>query len=292
MRQGRVSIFLCLFIVGALLGPTPAFADYKPGSEIEVKEGDTWSKVKVITSEGRRVKVRYDDGTEEWVGPDRLKPANAGATPPAGNTAPNGVPATQPAKATRAFAVDQQVEIKRRGKWIPADIKEIAKGWVFVSETGDSAEKRWVETWAIRVRGSIYDIDDNGTDTWAAQPGQLPPKEAPKKSPPVLIGDPFTVASDDQRPPSVGELNTNAEPVTFDGTSEPKQATNFTFRPPTTQPSAEFAAWALRGTDNQRIGALDLPGYVVKATSDKPGVATLGESMLTREGFVVKDAAK
>ena len=45
------------------------------GSTVEVREGDTWSKAKVLGVEGTRTHIQYDDGTDEWVVRDRLRSA-------------------------------------------------------------------------------------------------------------------------------------------------------------------------------------------------------------------------
>jgi hypothetical protein len=80
MSRGRTLAFLAiaLFCLCSVLHA----ANYTAGSTIEVREGDSWTKVTVVQSEGRRVQVKYDDGTLEWVGPDRIRGA-AGAGNPA-----------------------------------------------------------------------------------------------------------------------------------------------------------------------------------------------------------------
>ena len=241
------------------------------GSQIEVREGDTWSKVKVVAVEGRRVQVRYDDGTEEWIGPDRLRPGAGGPGADAPSTElPAVSSASAPCAASRAFAVSQAVEIKRSGKWHAAQVRELSKGWLLVAEDGGNHEKRWIEPWDIRVPGSAYDIDSGGTESWPAQLGQVAPQKPPAKSPPSS-GDPFTVVPEDQRPVTADDLTTKFETVSFDNAHESVPTTQPSARIPTSQPAGEFAAWPLHGP-NLRLGAiLTCPGNSKIAVASFPG---------------------
>ncbi|MBC7784769.1 MAG: hypothetical protein H7144_13105 [Burkholderiales bacterium] len=244
------------------------------GSQIEVREGDAWTNAKVIGREGRRVQVRYDDGTEEWIGPERLRPnagGVAGSSAPGVTVAPENAGDPIPKPASRTFSVDQPIEIKRDGKWFPAKVRQLSKGWIFVSEDADERQKRWVEPWALRVPGSAYDIDSTGTRTWAAKPGQVAPVEAPKKAA-SPTGDQFVIVPEDQRPPTKEDLAGKFDRVSFDNSHEPPVRADRTLRIATTQPaSAEFSAWALRGVDNRLDTILVCTGGLKTAVASFPG---------------------
>ena len=49
------------------------------GSAVEVREGAVWSRATFLQKEGRKLQVRYDDGTEEWIMPERLRAIEGGA---------------------------------------------------------------------------------------------------------------------------------------------------------------------------------------------------------------------
>lgn len=66
-----------------------AAADSLPaeGARVEVREGNIWSGATYVKKEGRKLQVRYDDGTEEWILPDRMRvPAGGAPADPAGET--------------------------------------------------------------------------------------------------------------------------------------------------------------------------------------------------------------
>lgn len=261
-------------------------ADAVVGSTVEVREGDSWTKVKVVAVEGRRVQVRYDDGTEEWVGPDRLRSGESSPAAPAGGDAGAAKPDRAPARpGARAFSVDQAVEVKRDGRWLAAKVREIGKGWIFVAEEKDQGQKRWIESWAVRVPGSAYDVDGKGTSQWPSQPGKVAPAKPPEpaNSP---VGDPFVVAPEGERPVTADDLKNNVETAVFEGAAEPVAIKDQPFTlAPTTQPaSAEFSAWALRGNENQFKDIFVSPGGGKVAVAAFPG--NFGKStVVTRAGI-------
>jgi hypothetical protein len=93
------SSWLTYILTGLILAPALAFADGPApagaGSKIEVREGDTWTTVTVERKEGRKYFVRYDDGTEEWIGPDRLR-KNGAAMPASPAPSPAATPTPEP----------------------------------------------------------------------------------------------------------------------------------------------------------------------------------------------------
>lgn len=107
----------------------PAATDFQPNQKVEAREGDAWSPATVLKKEGRRLQIKYDDGTEEWVTPDRLRvPGAGGATAPKvpgagmGGPAATG-PASKPAaKPPVQFAVGAKVEVAWAG-WTAGTVK-------------------------------------------------------------------------------------------------------------------------------------------------------------------------
>jgi hypothetical protein len=243
----RVRAAALLGVLSFVVYCPPAHAGVAVGSEITVREGDVWTKVKVIAVEGHKVQVRYDDGTEEWVGPDRLRPADGSPTAP---EAP--ADSSAPAKpVVRAFSVDQAVELKRMGHWVPAHVRQLGQGWILVAEDNDRKEMRWAEPWALRVPGAAYELEGWGTNSWVAQPGQVQPQKQPRRAP-GHSGDPFVVVPESERPITLDDLHAKFEVLSLDNMHPPVSMTP-PATAPTTQPApvyGEFAAWALRGTDN------------------------------------------
>jgi hypothetical protein len=66
-------------VSGLALASVSRAAEYVSGDKVEVREGDKWSPATVATKEGRKIQIRYSDGTEEWVTDDRLRPPGAAA---------------------------------------------------------------------------------------------------------------------------------------------------------------------------------------------------------------------
>lgn len=80
---GLIAVATAAWVPAVALGQaagTAGAATFTEGQKIEVREGDVWSPATLIRREGRRYQVRYGDGTEEWVGADRLRAAGAGTT--------------------------------------------------------------------------------------------------------------------------------------------------------------------------------------------------------------------
>ncbi|HEV7300223.1 MAG TPA: hypothetical protein VGN72_12710 [Tepidisphaeraceae bacterium] len=189
---------------------------YEPSQQVEVREGDTWSKATVLAREGRRYAIRYDDGTEEWVTADRVRlPGAAGAPAAAGKAplnddgsdvdlnekpSPNAAgaplnddgsdadPTAKPARKAPAApefkpGVGMKVQTKWGGAWRDSVVKKRAvNGWVLINYApGSSIE--WVEPWRIRKVG------DDADDIPYARPNNMlhkmeaPPREAPGPKP-------------------------------------------------------------------------------------------------------------
>jgi hypothetical protein len=276
MRTGRIAATL-LFVLALTAAARGAVA---PGSTIEVREGDTWSKATVISTEGENVQVKYEDGTTELVTPDRVR-AVAGGAAAAGITQQTPIAPAAPGEVkngaaagggsvARAFSVDEAIEIKRGDKWLEAHIEQISPPWIFVREEKDQNQTCWAEPWAIRVAGSAYDIEGDGERFRRAEPGQVAPAERPKKSPPS-VGDQFAVASDADRIVSGEDLEKTYDTASFDNSHDPAASGDTTLHISATQPSVPFAAWALRGTENRIDSILPCLNSVKTAVASFPG---------------------
>ncbi|MEM9881596.1 MAG: hypothetical protein AAF800_01610 [Planctomycetota bacterium] len=124
-----------------------------PGDAVEVREGDVWSPAEFLGREGRRLQIRYDDGTEEWVTADRLRLPGGGAAPEA--------------PAVRRFRAGQPVELKSRNRWEGAEIKRASPPLYLVAPDGWQGESqfhwRWVDAARLRTPGE----DHEGPDIWS-----------------------------------------------------------------------------------------------------------------------------
>ncbi|RZM08826.1 MAG: hypothetical protein EOP68_10785, partial [Sphingomonas sp.] len=173
-RAAMLAAAAAIFSVSAASGqttpPAPAAATaatYAVGQSVEVREGDTWSKAKVLAREGRRVQIEYDDGTKEWVTADRLRtPGTAGTPAPAAKPADEAAPAAEeeapkPAAkkpAVNSFPIGAAVEVKWGGRWSKAKVTNRRGEWHLIAYDGERGQE-WVEPWRIRKIGSSYDID-------------------------------------------------------------------------------------------------------------------------------------
>ena len=125
-----------------------------PGDAVEVREGDTWSAAEFLAKEGRRFQIRYDDGTEEWITADRLRPPGGDATPPAKPTR----------KKPRTFRANQQVELKDGREWKPATVKRVGGDLYLVATNDTWGEKEffwmWVDAARLRTPGEAHEGPD------------------------------------------------------------------------------------------------------------------------------------
>jgi hypothetical protein len=80
-----------LLLLGVIARADAPVAAVPAGTKIDVREGDTWTTVTVLKKEGRKYLVRYDDNTEEWVGPDRIR--KDGEVAPAATPSPSAADA-------------------------------------------------------------------------------------------------------------------------------------------------------------------------------------------------------
>jgi hypothetical protein len=146
-----------LFIAVVLaLGTSVAAQAYDPGDTLEVREGDVWSPATLVRQEGRRLLVRYEDGTEEWVGNDRLRPADQEQT--ADDVEPT------PRERPRTFRRGQTVELKDGRRWKPAQVKQVAPPLYLVA-TDDAFGRQefhwaWVDAPRLRNPGEDFEGAD------------------------------------------------------------------------------------------------------------------------------------
>jgi hypothetical protein len=68
------------------------------GAPVQVREGDSWSSATFVRKEGRRLLIKYPDGSEEWVTADRMRTPSGSGT--AGARSKDAAPAS-PAQGTK-----------------------------------------------------------------------------------------------------------------------------------------------------------------------------------------------
>jgi len=136
---------------------------FEVGQTIDAREGDVWSAVTVVAREGRRYQVRYEDGTEEWVTPDRLRAASssiADSTPPAPAQPPG-----RPTPKAPAFKPRDQVEIKWGGSWRGGVVKQREGELYLVAYDGFDQQFHWEWLTEDRLRTPGSDVE--GPDAWS-----------------------------------------------------------------------------------------------------------------------------
>ncbi len=65
--------------LGLAVATASAAEKFAAGQRAQAREGDVWSDVTILKVEGRRYQIKYQDGAEEWVTVDRLRPPQGGA---------------------------------------------------------------------------------------------------------------------------------------------------------------------------------------------------------------------
>lgn len=139
----------------------PPKKTYETGQKVMVREGDSWSAVTIVKREGRKYQVRYDDGTEEWVGAGRLR---AGDGKPGDDDSPfkkstKKTPA-RPAGGGK-YKVGDKVELHSGLSWYPASIKQMRGDQYFVHYDGWSDTwDEWVGPERLRRPGQVTDDGD------------------------------------------------------------------------------------------------------------------------------------
>jgi hypothetical protein len=119
-------VALCIPALGQAAKPAAKAGGFKPDDKVEVREGDEWSAATIVKQEGRKILIRYEDGTEEWVTSDRLRqPGVAGKAPAAADKPAGPAKPVAPAKPAvkEQFAVGAKIEVKDHSSWDPATIK-------------------------------------------------------------------------------------------------------------------------------------------------------------------------
>lgn len=155
-RWGKAMVGLACGVASVLLvGAASAQADdLSPGDAVEVREGDVWSPAEFVRQEGRRLQIRYDDGTEEWITADRLRGAG-GVDDEAG-----GPPIEKP----RRFRTGQDVEFKNRNRWVAAEIKRASPPLYLVATKEGLGSRefhwQWVDAPRLRSPGEDHDGPD------------------------------------------------------------------------------------------------------------------------------------
>lgn len=188
---GRAVVGVSLVLGCALcVGQTPDAA-----GKVEVREGDSWTKVTQVRKEGRRTLVRYDDGTEEWVTADRLRAVGGASTPtptPAAGASdrPSAGSSAETAGGKRSFAVGDQVEHRGTFNWEAGKVERIDRGWFLVKDAHDG-RIYWLEPWMLRLPGATYDIPSQWPKRGnPAMPGEAAPTVPPDAAP-QSTGNPF-----------------------------------------------------------------------------------------------------
>lgn len=270
--MGRACISGAAALVAAIIlcGAVGAQAqESTPGTKIEVREGDSWTKVTFVKKEGRRTLVRYDDGTEEWVTADRLRegpaaatadPAKPSAESPKTATGSDG--AAAPAAAKPGLGIGSAVEYKRSAFWHPGHIVRTQRGWYLVKSDKD-AESFWCEPWILRTVGSGYDVDNWGVGSEPVRPGEAAPTEPPGPSP-RLTGKTAQTGGPVPGAPAVPV----APPIklNFDSAADPQPGNGAALSFATTRPTSEFGSATLRPKSNQLasiVACRDTPNVIV-----------------------------
>jgi caspase domain-containing protein/agenet domain-containing protein len=135
--EGQKSMFFAApaFPRAARLAEVEDDSTPRIGQRVEVKWNGRWFRAKIIDVDGQQVQVHYagyDDSSDEWVGPDRVRPY-------------------QPAQ----FAVGDKVDVQwsEDQKWYAATILKAWYGLHLVHyDDYDSTVDEWVGPGAIRLR--------------------------------------------------------------------------------------------------------------------------------------------
>lgn len=156
-------------------GASPA--DIVPGSEVEVRTGDLWSRGTVVTKEGRTVLVRFSDVRQQWVQTSQVRVPGTGNS---ASTRPATSPASPGTKDGRVPLPGTRVECKWRGRWEPGAMVKSANGWYLLKLDSGRVAYMWVEPWAVRTAGSTSDIDSQGTRNDLCKITTPPPRNPPE----------------------------------------------------------------------------------------------------------------
>ncbi|MEM9418658.1 MAG: hypothetical protein AAGA25_06315, partial [Planctomycetota bacterium] len=107
-----------------------------------------------LKKEGRRLQIRYDDGTEEWITADRLRAVGGSADS-----------AVKPVKAKpRRFRTGQEVEFKKHSRWVAAEIQRASPPLYLVATKQGIGEKQfhweWTDAPRLRTPGEAHEGPD------------------------------------------------------------------------------------------------------------------------------------
>ena len=124
------------------------------------------------TREGRKYQIRYDDGTEEWVGSDRLRSGSGSDVKSSGKSAeskPEGDKSTssdsgsKAAKKAGKLKVGDKVEVRLGLMWRPGSIKKARGNGYYIHYDGMSDRMGgWVAANQVRRPGEQGEEDDPG----------------------------------------------------------------------------------------------------------------------------------
>lgn len=161
-QRDGLKAWAVVLLIGSWCGVAASAANQtpEPGDAVEVREGDVWSSAEFLGREGRRIQIRYDDGTEEWITADRLRmPGEAGAA-----ESPSGAGDKVAQKPLRQFRSGQEVELKCHNQWKPVKIKQVAPPLYLIAPDGKMGENQlfwlWVDADRLRTPGENH----NGPD--------------------------------------------------------------------------------------------------------------------------------
>jgi hypothetical protein len=135
--EGQKSMFLATkdFPRRTRIAQTEGELTPRVGQRLVVASGDKWYRAETIDADGEMLEVHYvnfDDSTDEWVGPDRVRPY-------------------QPAQ----FAEGDKVAVKWEtdNEWYPATVRSAWYGLHLVRYDGDDeSSDEWVGPKSIRLR--------------------------------------------------------------------------------------------------------------------------------------------
>ena len=274
MARVHISVLvIAAFSAGAIAAPAADLSDLKENGPVSVREGDTWSTATFTRKEGRKYLVKYDDGTEEWVTADRLKPGPVTDKAAGDNPGPATKPAVK-APAKPAFAVGELVEFKWGGMWRKCKITEKRGDWTLIELTGWNGRYEWVEPWRLRKAGSSY-------DTAYAQPNSQAKRSDPPPRP-----TPGDAPAKDETASRKARDAAFAPPDAGNPITEAKRGS------PALSPSAEAWAFTPAATRKMSVGPTVLPPLSDFFTRYTRVVMSGATAMVTIKGDNPRDGAQ
>lgn len=182
---------LCITLALSTIAMAQAAPDFKTDQKVEVREGDEWSAATVVKKEGRKIQIKYADGSEEWVTADRIRVPDGkrGATPPAVEgkkpeaksgeakiPEPKAAEAKPEKKDRTQWQIGENVQAKWGGLYRDAKINNKRTGDWYLVTWDKGPFQEWVEWWRIRKPGSTDDPIGYAQPNSGYKKGDDPPR--------------------------------------------------------------------------------------------------------------------